>query len=242
MNTCLKYLLIMVPFLSLVSAHYGFASGKEQSIDQHQCPASTEVTLYDASASDQELICDASTKAIQFLAIFGIEPHHPIRIYLTDTTIVSEGYLAYGSYDRIKDRIDLMTYPAILKGGENALMYNEPFDTIHYQGAVAHEIARAVEQQNMTEVPISQASQEYLAHSIQLAVLPDQRRENIIKKAAVEPWLPGDTISDVYMGINPTGFAVKSYLHLTGLKFSESFIKILLGSKWFYISVPDDKS
>ncbi len=54
----------------------------------------------------------------------------------------------------------------------------------------------------------------------------------------VGPWESGDSISEIYMGLNPTGFAVKSYLHLTQLQDPQPFIKILLNNNWFYVSVP----
>lgn len=205
----------------------------------HHCNPTSPVNVFGATQTERELICRASAKAISFLAEFEITVHSRIEIHLSDATITSEGYLAYGSYDRIKDQIVLMSYEAISKGGDTARMYNEPFDLVHYQGAVAHEVAHAVVQQNMTEIPISPSSQEYLAHATQLAVLPTERRKLIIKKADVGPWLPGDTISDIYMAIEPTGFAVKSYLHLMSLTQPQDFIRILLGSKWFYVSVPD---
>ena len=59
-------------------------------------------------------------------------------------------------------------------------------------------------------------------------------------KAANEvgPRESGDSISDVYMGLNPTGFEVKSYLHLMQMEDPLPFIKILLNNNWFYTSVP----
>ena len=82
------------------------------------------------------------------------------------------------------------------------------------------------------------ATQEYLAHSAQLGVLSADRRQEIIAASNVGPWESGDSIGIAYMGLNPTGFAVKSYLHLTQLQDPQPFIKILLNTNWFYVSVP----
>ncbi|NIQ11651.1 MAG: hypothetical protein GWO23_19245, partial [Gammaproteobacteria bacterium] len=71
-------------------------------------------------------------------------------------------------------------------------MYGEPFDRIHYSGAIAHEIAHAVMLHNLLTKHISQAPQEYLAHATQLAVLPPDRRKKIVQKMDVGPWEPGD--------------------------------------------------
>lgn len=81
-------------------------------------------------------------------------------------------------------------------------------------------------------------AQEYLAHVAQLGSLSEERRRKIITENEVGPWESGDSISDVYMGLNPTGFAVKSYLHLMQLEDPLPFLKLLLNNNWFYISVP----
>ncbi len=82
---------------------------------------------------------------------------------------------------------------------------------------------------------IGAAAGEYLAHATQFGVLSTQRREEIIKSEDTGPWEPGDEFSVTYMGINTTGFAVKSYLHLTQMTDPQSFIQILLNHKWLYI-------
>jgi hypothetical protein len=85
---------------------------------------------------------------------------------------------------------------------------------------------------------ISQAPHEYLVHASQLAVMPENRRNAIIKSMDVGPWESGDAISDIYMAIEPGKFAVKSYLHLTTMAQPKSFIKILLKPNWFDVYVP----
>ena len=117
-------------------------------------------------------------------------------------------------------------------------MYGEPFDEVHYAGAIAHEVAHAVMHHNLMSKHISQAPHEYLVHASQLAVMPENRRNAIIKSMDVGPWESGDAISDIYMAIEPGKFAVKSYLHLTTMAQPKSFIKILLKPNWFDVYVP----
>ena len=184
-------------------------------------------------------VCDATRKANEFLADYDLRLKRPITIEIIETSINHRGYIAFGSYDRQQDKIKLMSYEAIM-AGQAPQMYDQPFDLEHYQGAVAHEIAHAVFQHNASGVEdqLTNATQEYLAHATQLGVLSPQRREQIIAASEVGPWEPGDSVSEIYMSLNPTGFAVKSYLHLTGLEDPQPFIKILLRNNWFYLSVP----
>ncbi|BHH83048.1 hypothetical protein LA52FAK_13370 [Desulforhopalus sp. 52FAK] len=119
-------------------------------------------------------------------------------------------------------------------------MYNMPFDEEHYIGALAHEITHAIFHHNSDSVEEkwNNAAQEYLAHTTQIGVLSAQRRTDIINSEDTGPWESGDEISVTYMGFNTTGFAVKSYLHLTQMTDPQSFVQILINHKWLYISVP----
>ena len=47
-----------------------------------------------------------------------------------------------------------------------------------------------------------------------------------------------DSISDIYMAMQPGRFAVKSYTHLTSMREPAAFVELLLGAKWFYVDVP----
>ena len=184
-------------------------------------------------------VCTAAQKAIEFLARYNLYLKRPVTIEIVDSSINNRGYIAFGSYDRSQDQIRLMSYEAIM-AGMAPQMYDQPFDMEHYHGAIAHEIAHAVFQHNSADIEdqLTNATQEYLAHATQLGVLSSQRRQQIIEASEVGPWESGDSISEIYMSLNPTGFAVKSYLHLTKLDDPRPFIAILLRNNWFYLSVP----
>ena len=185
-------------------------------------------------------ICIAAEKSFLFLANYKLKPQRLIKIHIVETSISSHEYAAYGSYDRQKDLIQLMSLPAILRNTDSAQMYGQPFDVEHYHGAIAHEITHAIFQHNAGKIKeqLTNVAQEYLAHSTQLGVLSAKRRSAIIKDSDVGPWEAGDSISVTYMGLRPTGFAVKSYLHLTQMSDPQPFIKLLLQNNWFFISVP----
>ncbi|MBN0989332.1 DUF6639 family protein [Amphritea pacifica] len=207
---------------------------------QYRCETTPEILV---SASDDSMVgyvCDAADRAISFLARYQLQLQRPIEIGIIEQSINQEGYIAFGSYDRQSDRIQIMSLPAILHSSQSPQMYNIPFDEEHYVGALAHEITHAIFQHNAKNIEEqwTNAAQEYLAHATQLGVLSAARRAQIIQAAATGPWESGDEISVTYMGFNPTGFAVKSYLHLTQLSDPQKFIQILLHHNWLYVSVP----
>lgn len=207
---------------------------------QYDCP---DLPFIAISAPDDSMvndICTASGKAIAFLNRYHLQPRRVITIEIVEDAIDSHGYAAYGSYDRQEDRIRLLSLPSILTSSASPQMYDEPFDREHYHGAIAHEITHAIFHHNTENIKeqLTNAAQEYLAHSTQMAVLSVERRDRIIAVNRIGPWESGDSISVTYMGLNPTGFAVKSYLHLIQNRDPQPFITLLLRNNWFFVSVP----
>ncbi len=236
-NIILKYLFRTLVYSMFLSSNLlaGFAQAQ-----QFNCE---NLELIKIEAPDNSMIkeiCVASREAISFLSVYKLHPKRVIRIQIIENAINNDGYLAYGSYDRRNDLILLTSFPAILKNASSPQMYDQPFDMEYYHSAIAHEIAHAIFQHNAKNIKdqLTNAAQEYLAHSTQLGVLSKERREKIIKACNVGAWESGDSISVTYMGLNPTRFAVKSYQHLSQMKDPQPFIKLLLNNNWFFISVP----
>lgn len=207
---------------------------------QYDCAETPGILISAPNDKMVDHICDAADRAIKFLAKYKLHPKKPISIEIIRKMIYLDGYWAFGMYDRQSDRILMMSLPVLLDTSRFPEMYNQPFDEEHYIGAIAHEITHAIFQHNSSDIEEkwNNAAQEYLAHATQLGVLSAQRREEIINSEDSGPWEPGDEISVTYMGFNPTGFAVKSYLHLTQMTDPQPFIQILLNHKWIYVSVP----
>lgn len=202
------------------------------------CVNQPKVAVIAEDTANIHRICSAADKALDFLERYDLTAKRQIVIEIIEKGIVSEGYHAYATYDSRIDRVKIMSYRSILYGYENPVMYDEFFDLEHYDGAVAHEITHAVFHHNSQNSSPGTAPQEYLAHAVQLGVLPQNRRDEIIAQKNVTAWLPGDAISDIYMALEPGKFAVKSYKHLTTSENPRAFIEILLNSKWFYVYIP----
>ncbi len=206
--------------------------------EDYICPEQPEVIVASSNLTVSRQICQASLKAIEFLARIDLLPKRTIRFQIIEGKLDSHGYLAYGSYDSQSDQVLLMSFEAIIKSQQEPQMYGEFFDSVHYSAAIAHEVTHALFQHHIEIKQPGTSAQEYLAHVTQLAVMPEVRREAIIKRMDVDAWLPGDTISDIYMAMNPGRFAVKSYKHFTALTDPDPFVQLLLNNKWFYVNVP----
>ncbi|MGB3224331.1 MAG: DUF6639 family protein [Desulforhopalus sp.] len=202
------------------------------------CPKQPMVHVISGDEQSVTMICEASDRALSLLAQYELLPKRQIFIEVINQEIDHLGYKAFGSYDIRKDQIQIMSYNSIFENYSNPTMYDEQFDCIHYSGAVAHEITHAVFHQHSTAEAPGPAPQEYLAHAIQLSSLPENRRKRIIQTHDEPAWMSGDTLSDIYMALEPGRFAVKSYKHLTSMNNPKCFIDILLNAKWFYVDIP----
>ena len=197
------------------------------------CPNQPQVDVLSSDSNTIHMVCNGSDKALTILATYGLAPKRPIVIEIVQQGLGNHGYLAYGTYDTRSDRIQLMSFEAILENNLQPRMYEEEFDLVHYYGAIAHEITHAVFHHHSTALAPGIGPQEYLAHAIQLLSMPQDRRDAILAKLDVSPWISGDAISDIYMALEPGRFAVKSYKHLTSTNDPHGFIQILLNAKWF---------
>lgn len=205
-----------------------------------RCEAVPSIAIEAGSPDMVPYICSAAERVLGFLQPYQLHAQRPILIEIVEQSLSHRGYKAYGSYNRQSDRVTMMSLPAILAMTPSPTMYDTPFDKGHYIGALAHEITHALFQHNAPPIEDkwNNAAQEYLAHAVQLGVLAEERRQKIIRGANTGPWETGDEVSVTYMAFNPTGFAVKSYLHLTGLSEPQAFVKLLLNHKWLYVSIP----
>jgi len=227
-----RWLLLLLLLLSLLP---GRALAGEAG-----CPGLPGVEVATGDAAQLQEICSAAARALVFLARFALVPKQTIHITIVDQKIENHGYPAYGRYEGKIDRIELMSFAAIMAMAVPPLMYGEPFDRVHYQGVVAHEVAHAVVEHNLRRKKFAVVSSEYLAHTTQLAVMPEARRQRVLAAIKVPPWQGGDTISAIYMAMSPEKFAVKSYLHLISLPQPDRFVQLLLEARWFDVYVPKD--
>lgn len=233
-----KLKLCIIPMLSLMIGPMFFSS--PATANNYSCEETPDILISAPNDKMVDYVCDGADRAIRFLGKYELKPTREISVEIIEEAINQNGYKAFGSYDRQSDRLLMMSLPVLLKSSKSPKMYNMPFDEEHYIGALAHEITHAIFHHNSIEIEEkwNNAAQEYLAHATQLGVLSAQRRKDIINSEDTGPWESGDEISVTYMGFNTTGFAVKSYLHLTQIDNPQSFIKILLNHKWLYVSVP----
>ncbi|MEN8249138.1 MAG: DUF6639 family protein, partial [Bacteroidota bacterium] len=87
-----------------------------------------------------------------------------------------------------------------------------------HKSIIIHELAHALFWNNKGNHIIAREFHEYFAYTIQLALLEKSHREQIILSSDVPAFSNRSEISEEYYLLNPTRFAVKSYLHFISVK------------------------
>ena len=176
-------------------------------------------------------VCTAGLAALRYLATLELAPTHPIRIELTGKAVAHGQGPAYGLYDGSRERLHLMSLSAITAQHPPPTLFDRSIDSAMYAGLVSHELVHAVAQQHRRVETLGVVAQEYLAYAVQLATLPEPVRLEVIGSAGVGAWEKGDTISEIYLGLNVHRFAVKSYLHLRDHSDPAAFVQEVLSSR-----------
>ncbi len=170
----------------------------------------------EGTAAHAAVVCAAASQALTRLADLGLLPARTIRIVLVEAPLLHGGQPLYGRYDGGRDLLEVMSPGAVAGQQPPPRLFGLPIDEAMYAGLVAHEITHAVAQQRRRADRLGSPAQEYLAYAVQLASLPTELRDDIVTRAGVRGWEPGDSVSLVYLGLDTHRFAVKSYLHLYG--------------------------
>lgn len=220
----------------IVTCGFGIIWSNFAQAEIFRCPDSN-VRVEAPDRSLVEEVCLSSSLALEFLQRYGVKAQSAISIEIVDYPLDAVGHPVFGSYDSRTDQIRIMSMASITRTVDTPTLYDEPLDFELYRSVIAHEVTHALVQQNRRVEPITTTAQEYLAHATQLAILSEARRAQIIGTAGVGAWESGDVISDIYMAMALTRFAVKCYLHLTEQQKPVEFVQALLTAKWRYINV-----
>ena len=209
----------------------------------YRCPKIPFVNIASDVATDNEFVCATAATAFTFLDRFGLFSPQPLSIQMLDQPIASSVGSVYGSYDPYKHQILLMHFDAITTLPDLFTLFSDDFGHDDYAGIIAHELTHAMVQQLLHIKPSAMAhefvvAQEYLAYAIQIAVMSEERKRQLVVELQVEAWQSGHVISAIYLAFAPHKFAVKSYLHLVGMADPQPFLSYLLHTSGIEIYVP----
>ena len=128
-----------------------------------------------------------------------------------------------GRYDARTKEIQILPFDAAFKASvEERPAFGVPMTRDLWRSYIAHEMTHAVAEAYFTVGVAHLTAGEYIAGVLQLMVLPDRSREEVLENYRnVAGWESASEISAQYYLMAPAAFAIKSYKHFTALTSSE---------------------
>ena len=193
----------------------------------NRCNDSSVVVTY-SKTEDYQLVCDAVNNVIVTAKKIGFSEELNISISLVDRLIINNTGKSLAFFNPNTMEIQVLSMEACKKTFEKQLVLDQEIDKELYRSIIIHELAHALFWENMGKNVTAREIHEYFAYIIQLALLDEYHRDKIIVSSGVPAFLNRSEISEDYYLLNPTRFAVKSYLHFMKVKEGWPYLQSLV--------------
>ncbi len=214
------YSLIGAAYLLLCT--HVFAQGQQRPCDNTGTRISSE------SIEEFNLACQAMHDLIAVANIMQLDETYPLSMIFMDKLDVNGSGKTVAQFIPATMEIHVLTMAACKVKFGTEVVLGQAIDKTLYKSLITHELAHALLWQNMKTANISREMHEYFAYSIQLALLDDAYREKIILANNVEAFSDDAEITEDYYLLNPTRFAVKSYLHFLAANNGWDYLRSIL--------------
>jgi Family of unknown function (DUF6639) len=181
------------------------------------------VTVIGWTREDAIEVCSAVQASLSWLLAMELTLSDSVTI----RSLADQGALAnthrLGRYDARTKEIQILTFDAAFKASvAERPAFGVPMTRDLWRSYVAHEMAHAVADAYFASGVSHLTAGEYIAGVLQLAVLPDGAREEVLENyRKLAGWESAGEISAQYYLMAPGAFAIKSYKHFTALAPSE---------------------
>jgi len=207
---------------------------------EHRRCASGDVVVAAAGSADAETACHGAADAKAFLRLQGLKTQDAITIHIVARLPSDVKNRAFGCYSRERDRVDVLNSTTCGSLASQNGWFGMPFDRAAYRSVVAHEVAHAIASRNFKMANPSWVAQEYIAYVTQLAVLPAERRDAILKRSRASAFVNSGDINPYVLLLSPEVFAVKAYRHFVQPENGAAFLRGLLDGR-FRVHVGGDR-
>ncbi len=191
------------------------------------CNGSKVVVSY-TKIEDYQLICDAVKSVIKIAKKIGLGEEMNVSISLEDRLIINSTGKSLAFFNPNSMEIQVLSLDACKKAFTEEGILGQPIDKELHRSIIIHELAHALFWKNIGNNDIAREIHEYFAYTIQLALLDKFHRDQVILSGNVPAFSTMSEISQEYYLLNPTRFAVKSYLHFISTKEDWPYLANLL--------------
>jgi len=217
----IKNLIVTVIFAYLFHSPNSYAQE-----NVNLCNGSSVVVAY-TKIEDYQVVCDAAKDVIEIAKKIGLNEELNISISLVEQLKINNTSKFLAFFNPNAMEIQVLSMEACKQAFGNKVVFDLEIDKKLYRSIIIHELAHALFWQNKGNNFIAREIHEYFAYTIQLALLDESYREQIISSSNVPAFADMSEISEEYYLLDPTRFAVKSYLHFISVKESWPYLRSL---------------
>lgn len=190
--------------------------------------AGTPVAVSAREMDDRRLLCEAALEATRFFHRHGLIRRQPLLVNVHQDAEVGEGSIEIGRYDRTTGEVKLLSFSAYRRRYAKKQPFRSPVSRALYRSFGVHEIAHAIADENFRVSPVPWLTQEYIAAVAQFATMESALRSRILERYRLSAFDTPESMSSIYYQLDPSAFAVKSYLHFLRLEDPGRFLRDLL--------------
>ncbi|MDH3638499.1 MAG: hypothetical protein OES09_08535 [Gammaproteobacteria bacterium] len=190
--------------------------------------AGVPVRVYAPSAGEAAQACEAATRTIRFMRGHKFLTERPLRIRIVERLPSRPHSSDLGQFDARTSEIKVLSYKICQELAVDKPPFKIPMSPALHKSFIVHELAHAIAHDNFEITKPSLGAHEYIAYTVQLAVMETTLREQILDRYTVDAFTDESEITSLYLELSPASFAVKSYKHLMNLPDPTSFYRRLL--------------
>ena len=187
------------------------------------CKGSSVVVTY-TKIEDYNLLCESVNKVIEIAKKIGFSEKVDVSVLFVDKIMINKTLKLLAFFNPNSMEIQLLSMQACQQTFGKEVVFGQEIDKELYTSIIIHEIAHALFWKNGGKDVLAREIHEYFAYAIQLALLDEGHRNKVIYSNNVPAYSNRSEISEEYYLMNPTQFAVKSYLHFISVKDDWSYL------------------
>ena len=194
---------------------------------ESRCPGQN-VVVHSDDSGDIDMVCDAASDAIGFLAGNGFATSKTVEVHLVEKLPREASALSYGCYDHPHRRVYMLNYSDCVKRGPWSDM---PMDRELYKSLLAHEVAHAVAAINFSSPKPGILAHEYVAYVTMFATMAPDQRQRLLKQFPGRGFDSVNQMSVTYYLINPLRFGIESYRHFLKQDDGKAFLEDIFSGR-----------
>ncbi len=176
------------------------------------------VDVVAGSRREIQLVCATARRTVQLLARSGLRLDSALRVHLVDQIRTEENLRCFGRFHPDERKIEVLGLGPMQETRHACPRYAAISLQAAFRSVVAHELAHALVDQRRPTVPLQRTAQEYIAYVSEISVMPPVVRRAFVGAAPAAGISSLDYFSELFLAIDPAGFAVRAWRHFRASK------------------------